>query len=240
MEHQLQLMEKRYNRLKRLTFGFFIVTLVALVSLGFAQNNTFGVIRVKGIVVEDDRGRDRILIGSPIPYSKDRVRTDTAKVRKYWGKSYEEMENQYMGWYKKYKHSTDGIVVMNEDGFDRVLVGDDLADPNIGQRMFQMAGILWNDKQGWELGGAGVNTLKNGKARSVMGVDSEEGEAVHLMALEDGTKGIVINDASGRLLIGTSQANGSLYKNKEKFTGIKYFDKNGKLVWEKQLDSVKK
>jgi hypothetical protein len=39
------------------------------------------IIKTKGIVIVDENGKYRILIGVPIPPSKDRVRTDTAKVR---------------------------------------------------------------------------------------------------------------------------------------------------------------
>lgn len=238
--HKIQHLENRYNNLKRIFLGFICITLIPLFFLGFSQNEKFGVIRVKGIVVEDGKGRDRILIGAPIPHSKDRVRTDSMKVRKYWSKNFEEMENQYMEWYKKYKHDSEGIVIMNEEGFDRVLLGDKLSDPNTGQRMFEFAGILWNDKQGWELGGAGVNTTKNGKSRSIIGVDSEEGEAVYLIALEDGTKGVVVNGENGKMLIGMSKSNGKLFKTKDKFIGIKYFNNSGKLIWEQSIDTIKK
>lgn len=237
---KIQSIENRYKNLQRFLFAFICFTIVALISFSFTRNDKFGIIRVKGIIVEDGKGRDRILIGSPIPHSKDRVRTDSTKVREYWGKSYEDMENQYMEWYKNYKHDAEGMVIMNEDGFDRVLIGDKLSDPNTGQRMFEIAGILWNDKNGWELGGAGVNTTKDGKSRSIIGVDSEEGEAVHLIALEDGTKALVINGGNGKLLIGMSEANGKLFKSKDKFTGMKYFDNTGKLIWEQSIDTLKR
>ena len=162
--------------------------LISLVLFAFTNPwQSFGIIRAKGIIIEDSVGRDRILIGSPIPFSKDRVRNDTNMVRKYWAKRFCN-GHQYMEWYKNYYHCAEGIVVMNEQGFDRVLLGDKLADPNTGKRMFQSSGILWNDKEGWELGGAGVNTTEDGKSRSVMGVDDKDGEAVHIVALEDDTK----------------------------------------------------
>lgn len=237
---KIQYLENRYKSLKRMFCGIICITLIPLFILGFTQNEKFGIIRVKGIIVEDSKGRDRILIGSTIPHSKDRVRTDSTKVRKFWARSYEEMENQYMSWYKTYKNDAEGIVIMNEEGFDRVLLGDKLSDPNTGQRMFELAGILWNDKHGWELGGAGVNTTKEGKSRSVIGLDSEDGEAVHLVALEDGTKALVINGENGRMLIGMSKPNGKYFKNKDKFTGIKYFDSTGNLIWEQSIDTLKK
>lgn len=217
----------------------FIVSGILISLLLFAFTNpeqSFGIIRAKGIIIEDSSGRDRILIGSPIPFSKDRVRTDTNLVRKYWAKNFGD-GHQYMEWYKNYYNSAEGMVVMNEQGFDRVLLGDKLADPNSGKRMFQSAGILWNDKEGWELGGAGVNTTKDGKSRSVMGVDDKDGEAVHIIALEDGTKGLIIGGENGRLMIGMSKKDGQWFQNKQAFTGIKYFDNNGKLIWEQSMYS---
>ncbi|MBW0160679.1 MAG: hypothetical protein HYI21_15610 [Sediminibacterium sp. Gen4] len=212
--------------------------LISLVLFAFTNpGQSFGIIRAKGIIIEDSVGRDRILIGSPIPFSKDRVRNDTNMVRKYWAKRFGN-GHQYMEWYKNYYHGAEGIVVMNEQGFDRVLLGDKLADPNTGKRMFQSSGILWNDKEGWELGGAGVNTTEDGKSRSVMGVDDKDGEAVHIVALEDDTKGLIIGGANGRLMIGMSKKDGQWFQNKQAFTGIKYFDNKGKLIWEQAMDTV--
>lgn len=212
--------------------------LIGLVLFAFTNpEQSFGIIRARGIIIEDSTGRDRILIGSPIPFSKDRVRNDTNLVRKHWAKRFGN-GHQYMEWYKNYYHGAEGIVVMNEKGFDRVLLGDKLADPNTGKRMFESSGILWNDKEGWELGGAGVNTTKDGKSRSAMGVDDKDGEAVHIVALEDGTKGLIIGGENGRLMIGMSKKDGQWFQNKQAFTGIKYFNNKGKLIWEQAMDTV--
>lgn len=211
------------------------ILITFLIVSSFTRNESARLIRTKGIIIEDSLGRDRILIGAPIPSSRYRVRTDTALVRKYWSKNYDD-PNQYMEWYKNYYHSTYGMVVMNEQGFDRVLLGDKLADPNSGKRMFEASGLMWNNKEGWEMGGLGVNTTKDGKARSVIGVDDGEGEAVHVIALEDGTKGLVIGGENGRLLIGMSKPNGAWFQNKDAFTGIKFFNNKGQLVWEQSLN----
>jgi hypothetical protein len=236
MNNELIQLKKQIARMR--WYVLFSSTIISafFISAFREPEQTFGIIRAKGIVIEDSTGRDRILIGSPIPYSRDRVRTDTNLVKKYWAKNFEEDSAQYMEWYKSYYHGAEGIVIMNENGFDRVLLGDKLADPNTGKRMFEPAGITWNDKEGWELGGAGVNTTKDGKSRSVMGVDDRDGEAVHIVALEDGTKGLIIGGENGRLMIGMSKKDGKWFQNKEAFTGVKYFDANGKLVWEQQMN----
>jgi hypothetical protein len=234
MQQELHRIKKQLLWIKvyaAISNGFIILFLLS--AFGKPEEKV-GIIRAKGIVIEDSAGRDRILIGSPIPFSKNRVRTDTNLVRKYWAKNYKN-QTQFIQWYKNYYNSAEGIVVMNENGFDRVLLGDRLADPNTGKRQFEPAGILWNDKEGWELGGAGVNTTADGKARAVIGVDDRDGEAVHIIALEDGTKGLVIGGENGRLLIGMSKKDGQWFQNKGAFTGIKYFNNSGELVWEQDM-----
>lgn len=204
---------------------------IAFISFSFSQNEKFNIIRARGIVIEDKEGKDRILIGAPAPYSPNRVRTDTAMVRKHWASRFKDPD-EYMKWYANYRHNTTGIIVMNDKGFDRVLLGDQLADANGGKRMFEAAGIIWNDKDGFERGGAGVNTTEEGESRAVIGLDDKEGEAIHIVTLEDGTKGLFIRGAEGSLLVGMSKKNGQWFKNKNAFAGIKYFNSNDSLLWE--------
>lgn len=235
---RLRKLEKKYNRLRITSFGLMFL-LVLIFATGFIKVSNSELIRTKGIIIEDENGRDRILIGAPIPFSRDRVRTDTSLVRQYWSKNYGAKASEFMKWYEGYYHGAEGIVIMNEQGFDRVLVGDKLADPNSGKRMFESAGITWNDKEGWELGGAGVNTTEDGKSRAVIGLDDSSGEAVHVVALEDGTKALMIGGENGRLMIGMSKENGVWFQNKGEFTGIKFFDNQGKMVWEQQMNVEK-
>lgn len=237
-EKQIQQLECRYRSLRKLFFSTIFCIVAIEVGLRTYQRSHFDIIRAKGIVLEDQNGRDRILIGAPIPFSEDRVRTDTAAVRKYWSGAYEGIEDDYLEWYQGYRHSANGMVVLNEQGFDRVQLGDELSDPNSGKRQFTLAGLLWNDPQGWELGGAGVNTSADGQSRSVIGLDDGQGEAVHLMALEDGTKGLVINGESGRLLLGMSPAQGKWFQNQSAYTGFRFLDPQCELRWQQTIDST--
>lgn len=239
MENQIlekmYMLEHQYSRLKRFNYILIFVFIIFLFSFGFTTVKKFDVIRAKGIIIEDAQGKDRILIGAPVPFSKNRVRTDTAKVRKHWASQFGNPD-QYMGWYSKYKHSSNGIVFMNERGFDEVLVGEDLADANVGVRMYKISGLLVNNKEGWERIGAGVNTLENGKTRQGFGVDDESGEAMHMITFEDGSKAIILGDEHGSLRIGMAKKPGELLQNKESFTGIKYFNTEGKLIWEQKIN----
>lgn len=236
---RLNEVEKNYKNLKRLVNGSILILIISLICFGFTKTDKFGIIRAKGIIIEDENGKDRILIGSPIPFSKDRVRNDTALVRKYWAsKIYPKNPKKFMEFYKNYYHSTDGMVIMNDRGFDRVLLGDKLADANTGKRNFEAAGISWNDINGFELGGAGVNTTKDGKSRGVIGLDDSDGEALHLVALEDGTKAIIIGGENGRLMIGMSNKDGEWFQNGDAFVGMKFFDTNGKVIWEQKMNKI--
>lgn len=234
---RLYQIEKRYKNLKRL-LGLFSGTLVmAILSLSFTQEDKFDLIRARGIIIEDEKGRDRILIGAPVPASGDRVRTDTASVRKYWASQFKDPA-QYMNWYKTYKNTADGIVFLIAQGFDVVQVGDDLSDPNVGNRLFRFNGILWNNQSGWERGGAGVNTTADGKSRPAIGLDDDSGEALHMISLEDGSKGIIIADENGSFRIGLAKKEGAVFQNKGSFAGIKYFYRNGKMVLEQKMDTA--
>lgn len=232
---RLQKLENRFKMIKRLFWSFICCTIIMLSIFGFTKNDSFNIIRAKGIIIEDDKGKDRILIGSPIPFSKNRVRTDTLLVRKYWASKFKNPD-QYMSWYEKYSHSADGIVFINEQGFDEVLIGEDLADANVGVRLYKISGMIVNNKQGWERVGAGVNTLDNGETRQGFGVDDDSGEALHMMTFEDGSKGLIIGGENGSLRIGIANKEGELLQNKGKFTGIKYFDNKGNTIWEQNFD----
>ena len=234
MSSEISQLSKQVRYLSYYAITTSLGLVVFLLSAFRQQAQTFDLIRAKGIIIEDSAGRDRILIGAPIPASKNRLRTDTTLVRKYWGNHFKNA-NQYMEWYKNYYHSAIGMVVMNEGGFDRVLMGDKLPDPNTGKRMFEAAGLMFNDKEGWERGGLGVNTTKEGESRAAFGLDDDNGEAVHLVALEDGTKGLMIGGENGRLLIGMSKKNRPWFQTKKAFTGIKYFSNEGKLLWEQDM-----
>ena len=235
---RLNRLEKSYNRLKVISISAVLLLLVAFFGLGFTNVDP-EIIRTKGIIVEDENGRDRILIGAPIPFSKDRVRTDTALVRKYWADEVRADPDQYMKWYSEYYHGTEGIIIMNEQGFDRVLLGDKLADSNVGTRLFEAAGITWNDEMGFERGGAGVNTSEDGTTRAAMGLDNPNGEAVHLVSLEDGTNALIMGGKKGRLMIFISEEGGMLSQDSLAFSGIKYFNNQGELIWEKQMNETK-
>jgi hypothetical protein len=160
-----------------------------------------GLLRAEGIVIIDSAGRERILIGAPIPFAKNRVRTDTSRVRQKWA---EQLGGEsYMEWYTHYQHSCNGIVLLNDKGYDVLALGDKLPDPNTGQRITEPTGMVWNDSLGFERGGIGLGKLHgSGKYRNVFGLDDENGEGFHLSILEDGTKSMRIVSDDQMLYLG--------------------------------------
>ncbi|MCU0404794.1 MAG: hypothetical protein MUE99_09630, partial [Chitinophagaceae bacterium] len=90
MQSELVQLKKQLNWIRLYMLISSTIILYFIISAFRQPEQTFGIIRAKGIVIEDSTGRDRILIGSPIPLSRDRVRTDTSLVKKYWAKNFEE------------------------------------------------------------------------------------------------------------------------------------------------------
>ena len=80
-----------------------IAVAVLFVRSGTATN---GVLRAQGLIIEDEVGRERILIGAPVPEAANRVRTDEARVREVWAPRFPEA---YMDYYQDYspRHQRD-------------------------------------------------------------------------------------------------------------------------------------
>jgi hypothetical protein len=185
----------------------------------------FGLLRTQGIIVEDSLGRDRILIGAPFPASTDRVRTDTAAVRTRWAERFGG--DRYMEWYKGYRHDGVGIVVLNAAGYDRVVLGDQLPDPNTGVRIGSPTGLFWNDHEGTELGGLGaLRLVEDSTYRNGLGLDDQDGEGMHLMILEDGSKMLRTVHPGGMLVQGRLAANG-LFGDTLDFLGVRSIGPDG-------------
>lgn len=179
------------------------------------QNATsFDVIRVKGIVVVDSEGRERILIGAPIPTSADRVRSNFDKVNAAWGSRF----GGKMDWYKSLNNSTNGMVVLNEKGFDRIVLGDPQPDPNIGKRIDAGPGICINDPSGFERAGFSYFDKID---RVSLGLDSASGEGSGIVVDKDGTAGLWFNGTgSDSGAVGWMPPNSLFNDQKKVFSGL--------------------
>ncbi len=234
-------LENRYKRMKHFFSAFVGFLIIGIFSLAFTKTDNSILIRTKGIIIEDENGRDRILIGAPIPFSKSRVRTNEELAKKYFANEvYPKDPNKYMEWYKNYRHSAFGMVVMNEKGIDVMQVGDQLSDPNVGRRIFLPTGILLNNQKGLEVGGFGTHTFEDGRSGVALGLDDPGNgrEAFHALVLSDGTRALILQDHNGKLVLGFGKPKSEIFKSKDSlnFVGIKYFDKKDNLIWEQKMD----
>ena len=125
------------------------------------------VLRVRGIIVEDERGRPRILVGAPVQEEPARKRID----------------------------ATTALVVLDERGIDRVIVGfvpDQQVQGQVEPRGTAVAGVGINDQDGNERGGFGIFDASGNVG---MGLDYPGGrEAVSLFVMRNGLAGFAVND----------------------------------------------
>jgi hypothetical protein len=211
LEHSL-----RWMRVAML-FGLLLMAVLAFAAFRPFQQDQ--VLRVRGLIVTDDSGHDRILIGAPVPASPWRVRTDSAKVRKAWASRFPNPD-QYMKWYSEYRNSTNGILILGEDGFDRVVLGDPVPDPNIGKRIGADRGLVINDDEGFERSGYGLIDV-NGKKRVVLGLDSNRGtEGLTLVLYDGGRVGMNVRSGSRSIFLGNAPAGDLSGVGREVFSGV--------------------
>lgn len=196
-----------------LTAAAFVFALGAFRS-GSAESQ---VLRARGIVIVDAAGRERILIGAPVPAARNRVRTDTARVRAIWGTRFPK---EYMTYYQSYRNAVNGILVLDEHGFDRVALGDSVPDPNIGRRIGPSTGMVINDAQGFERSGYSLLSV-GGHDRMVLGLDDARGEeGVAMMVLDSGRAGVSIQDGRNGAYLGTAPANDEVVQTMTPFAGL--------------------
>ena len=201
-------MEERFRRLERSVswlkiYAVGVTMLLALVILLGANEKgaEAKVLRARGLVLIDDAGRERILIGAPIPDAANRGRTDAERVAELWGQRFPK---EYMDYYKAYNHATNGIVILDENGFDQIAIGDPVPDPNIGKRIAPSTGMIINDDQGFERSGYGI--LDFGDSKHVtLGLDTAHGtEGLILTVRDDGGSGILISDKNWSAFLGSA------------------------------------
>jgi hypothetical protein len=161
---RVQRLEQSVRRTRKLAVLFVLsLTAVALGGcLGRAPRSQ--VLRARGLVIEDERGRPRVLLGAPIAKVVGRSRADDVT----------------------------GVVIVGEDGADRVQVGN-VGGPQIGgvvqPRRDAEAAIVINDSKGNERGGFGV--FDDG--RVVLGLDYPDREAIILAVHPEGIAGAWLN-----------------------------------------------
>lgn len=204
-----------------------VLVTIALVVL-FVRGGTAseGVLRARGLIIEDEAGRERILLGAPIPEAANRVRTDTARLRETWGPLHPDID-EYMDSYGTLNHGTSGLVILNEDGFDRLVLGEETPDPHVGRRIAPSTGLVVHDRTGFERGGFGVLSREDSDY-VVLGLDSSRGEAVSLIAYDDGMVGVYLNEGGDFMFLGKGPE-GSMPYHEDPFLGLTFW-RDGEIV----------
>ena len=140
-------------------------------------------------------------------------------MREIWAPRFPD-EEAYMGLYEDYSHETNGILILSEDGFDRLAFGDPVPDPNIGRRIGPSTGLLINDAEGFERSGYGLLDV-DGDYRVVLGHDSNRGREGLTLVLDDqGRVGLHVGDGQDRIFLGHAPAGFGMPGLEEPFQGL--------------------
>jgi hypothetical protein len=218
MQDRLERIERQL-RLLRLYASFTSLVLIVGATAAFRLHvSDDQILRARGIVIVDGNGRERILIGAPIPDAKNRLRTNLTRVDSAWAGRYPR--GVYMKYYPTYRNAVSGMLVLDEYGVDRVVVGDSLPDPNIGRRIGSDVGVLINDSHGFERSGYGLLTVK-GRNRVVLGLDTDQGtEGLSLVVIDSGRVGMHVAGRDFFGFFGSAPAADSLGGVGEPFAGL--------------------
>ena len=150
----------------------------------FAFRDSPELIRTKGIIIEDAQGRERILIGAPIPLSSYRVRDDYDKVEKAYGDWFPPEANFMSNFKSHVDNKTNGILILDENGFDQLAFGDPVPDPFMGRRIGPSTGMVINDSVGVERSGYGLLKFPD-RYRVTLGFDRADGLEGMIFGLDD-------------------------------------------------------
>ena len=190
----------RFFKIAFLTIFLAMLAVIAFVSFGFSAKADDGVLRVKGLVINDEQGRPRILMGAPAPKTTERKRSDELV----------------------------GIVYLDENGVDRLTFGkepDPMTAEGIKPRYTGGTGILIYDKEGVERGGYGVLDDE----RAVLTLDHPEtGDAVGLSS-DNNFSAIGLFHRSKPGIYREAITLGVIPKNNESFLKIKDTDNKQRL-----------
>jgi hypothetical protein len=226
MLDRVEKIERELRRLRVYASCITLLLLVGTLTAAFSNRPDDQILRARGIIIVDSAGRERILIGAPVPQAKNRLRTNLSRVDSAWAGSFPK--GVYMKYYGTYRNALSGILVLDEHGVDRVMLGDSLPDPNIGRRIGSDVGVLINDAHGFERSGYGLLTVK-GRNRVVLGLDTDQGtEGLSLVVVDSGRTGMYVNGTNFFGFLGASAASDSLGGVGEPFGGL--FLKQGNTI----------
>jgi len=133
-----------------------VVMATVVVRSAEAARTERGVLRLRGLVIEDERGRPRLLLGAPTPSVSGRTRQEPVS----------------------------GIVLLGSNGADRVVIAYPGLEPQVMGKVqtrsipVPSAGLLINDAEGNERAGLGASDDGN---RVSLGLDYADRDAMGLL-----------------------------------------------------------
>jgi hypothetical protein len=172
-------LDARVRQLERMLRQFQIgavVVVVAAVAAAYlyfdasvSADEAAKILRVRGLIIEDAQGHERMLLGAPTPTVPGRKRQE----------------------------ETTGLIVLGENGADRMVMGyapDPQSGGRISRRIGSGPGLAINDKDGNERAGLG---MMDNDGRVSLGLDYPSGgEAVTLSVLPNDEASLHIKDPS--------------------------------------------
>jgi hypothetical protein len=166
---RLVTLERQVRRLQRTVLAFGAIGAAAVI-VAF-RTPPDEIVRTRQLVIEDESGRPRVILGAPIADLEGRKRSDPSV----------------------------GMLVLDEDGVDRLSLGSPSIAPQIAgkvvRRIAASSGVVVNDAKGNERTGYGY--LENGSV--VLGLDHEDGEGVMLFINPStGYSGFLVNGRGGQ------------------------------------------
>lgn len=173
---RLNALEKRLRWMQVALLSVSIL-LMFLVAPGFssagtgATSNQGGVLRVRGLIIEDDQGRPRIVFGAPTPNVVGRKRSE----------------------------GVDGMVLLGPNGADRIVISYPGLEPQVMGKVekrsiaFPSAGLVINDSEGNERAGFGVS---DDGTRISLGLDYADRDAMGLL-VSPGFSGLAVFARNG-------------------------------------------
>lgn len=154
---EISLLQKNLRRTQMALFMLFLLFVAAGIFFFLQmQNSDGGIIRARGIVIEDSYGKARVVLGAPTPDIPGRTRTE----------------------------AVNGILLLGPNGADRMVISYPGIEPqvmgNVGKRSIAVpsAGLMINDEHGNERAGFGVSDDGN---RISLGLDYSDRDAMGLI-----------------------------------------------------------
>ena len=179
VRHHLARQLGRVERRLKLAATGCLLTMAIATLAAWQRSPTTQVLQVRALIVVDQAGRERVVLGAPIP--------DLAAGKR--------------------RGVSNGLLILDENGRDRVAVGAPKPDPQIhslqARRISPSTGIQINNLEGNERGGFGYLEL----GRVTLGLDWDGDEAVTIGVRPEGAA-LRINgpNRGSRMLLGAADS----------------------------------